>query len=249
MTSRDKFQGDEYQFPQDGFADDMLIEASSPEEAVQGEQGFLVEEQSSSPSALANIWQSHKKVIIVAGVVVVVATVFGMMRMTHKPAEALPTPVTQAVETAPVAQPIMDPQVADQLTDLRQDSINNTVVIRQLQSQIAQLDNSLSQSRNTQQQLTQSLALLVGQVQELTGKVQELSKPKAVKAATPAAKPVPVITYQLRAVVPGRAWIVASDGQSQSISVGDAVPQYGNVQSIDADAGVVITSSGKTIKF
>ena len=137
------------------------------------------------------------------------------------------------------------------MTSLKQDAMNNGATVRQLQGQVQQLTNALNQSRAQQQQLNQSMMVLVSQVQQLTAQVKVLAQPKPVKVgkAVPKAPPVPVITYQLRAVVPGRAWIVASDGQSQSVAVGDHVEQYGTVQSIDADAGVVITTSGKTIKF
>ena len=218
------------------------------------EKPIIAEDESPAPSSgLAKIWEQHKRMIIIIGAVVVIGLTFGIMRTlkSHsEPAPAIDQPAAPAVVQAPIAQPVTDPQITDQLTELKQESINNSVATRQLQSQVLQLTNSLNQTRTNQQQLNQSLMVLVGQVQQLTSELKTLSHPKPVKVEAPAPKPVEkVITYQIRAVVPGRAWIVNSDGESQSVAIGDVVPQYGNVQSIDADTGVVITTSGKTIKF
>jgi intracellular multiplication protein IcmG len=249
MTSQNKFQVEEYQFPTDEYLGEEQVEHSAEPEETQ-EPAVASEEPSANVSGgLAKIWANHKRIIIIVGVLAGVALVFGIMRNTHKSAEALVTP-PPASAPAPVVQAVTDPQVIDQLTSLRQDAVNSNGVVRQLQGQVQDLTNTLNQSRASQQQLNQSLMVLMGQVQQLTAEVKVLSQPKPVKAAPPPKeKPVPVITFQIRAVVPGRAWIVGSDGQSQSVAVGDTVPQYGNVVSIDADAGVVITSSGKTIKF
>jgi intracellular multiplication protein IcmG len=251
MTTKNKFQDEEYQFPQDEYVDEIHAEPeAAPEEAE--EQPLMAEASSAVRGGLANIWSSHKRIITIVGVLVVVSLTFTVMRSLHKSGE-LPAAPTQTapVAAAPTVQTMVDPQVIDQLTSLKQDAATNSAVVRQLQGQVQDLNNSLNQTRASQQQLNQSLMILVGQVQQLTTEVKVLAQPKPVKVAVaaPKAKPVPVITFQIRAVVPGRAWIVGSDGQSQSVAVGDHVPQYGSVQSIDADAGVVLTTSGKTIKF
>jgi len=248
MTDKNK-HNEEYQFPNDEFMDSFHAE-SEPERPEVAEKPLLLEEQPAAPGGLSAVWEKHKRIMIVIGVLVVVTVVFAVMRTVKKPAPAPVTP-TPVVQPAPAPTPIIDPQVMDQLTGLKQDADNNATVIRQLQGQVQELTTVLNQTRTEQQQLNQSVIALSTQVQELTAEVKVLTHPKPVKIVKPAPAPVPlpVITYQLRAVVPGRAWVVGSDGQSHSVAVGDQIPQYGNVQSIDADAGVVITTSGKTIKF
>lgn len=250
MTNKKKFHDDEYQFPQDGFADDLHAEeqSSSSEEEVQEQP--LIAEEAVEPSGFAAVWANHKRVIVIIGVVAAVAITFAILRVVQKPAVAPVAPTPAPMVAAPVVQTVVDPQMVDQLASLKQDAMNNGTVVRQLQGQVQQLTNTLNQTRAAQQQLNQSLMVLVGQVQQLTAEVKVLAHPKPVAhKPVPKAAPAPVITFQLRAVVPGRAWIVGSDGQSHSVTVGDHIPQYGNVQSIDADAGIVITTSGKTIKF
>ena len=253
MTTKNKFHDEEYQFPQDEYVDDMHAEPSAAPEEAQEEQPLMAEASDAVRGGLSNIWSSHKRIIIIVGVLVAVSLTFTVMRSLHKSAELSAAPAqTAPAAAAPAAvQTVVDPQVIDQLTSLKQDAVTNSSVIRQLQGQVQDFNNSLNQTRASQQQLNQSLMILVGQVQQLTTEVKVLAQPKPVKVAVaaPKAKPAPVITFQIRAVVPGRAWIVGSDGQSQSVAVGDHVPQYGSVQSIDADAGVVLTTSGKTIKF
>lgn len=243
MADKNKFDDQEYQFPKEEYLDADLHAETPPnreEPAVKPE-----EEQAARSGALAMAWENHKRIIIIAGVLVVVTTVFGVMRMMHH--QPAPAPVAPP---APVVQNVVDPEIVSQLTDLKQNAINNNAAVRQLQTQVQQLTNALDQSRAAQQQLNQGLLILAGQMQQLTEQVKVLSKPKPV-AAKPVVKAAPevVITYQLRAIVPGRAWVVGSDGQSHSVTVGDTLPQYGSVQSINADEGIVITSSGKTIKF
>ena len=48
----------------------------------------------------------------------------------------------------------------------------------------------------------------------------------------------------LRAVVPGRAWLVNGKGQTQTISVGTELPYYGKVLKIDSKANTVTMSTG-----
>lgn len=251
MTTKNKFQDEEYQFPHDEYVTGLHDEESSPPEEEAQEQTLIPEAPLGRgvSGGLTSVWSTHKRIITIVGVLVVVSVVFAVMRATHKPAEL---PVTPAVPiaAAPAVQPV-DPQVIDQLTSLKQDAVTSSAVVRQLQGQVQDLANALNQTRANQQQLNQSLMVLVAQVQQLSTDVKSLAQPKPVKIVpvAPKAPPVAVITYQIRAVVPGRAWIVSSEGESQSVAVGDAIPQYGVVQSIDADAGVVITTSGKTIKF
>ncbi len=249
MADKITFHDEEYQFPQDDYIEDLQVEQPASETEAQEKPGLDIE--APAPAGLASMWASNKRMIIGIGVLVVVAIVFSVMRVMHKPADTISTAPAAGPVATVVQQPIIDPQVIAQLTSLKSDSMNNGAVIRQLQAQVQQLTNALNQARAQQQQSNQSLMILVSQVQQLTAQVKALTQPKLVKVgkAAPKVDLAPVITFQLRAVVPGRAWIVGSDGQSQSVAVGDHVDQYGTVQSIDADAGVVITTSGKTIKF
>ncbi len=244
MSDKQNMHDEEYQFPHDENYDD-LQPIKLEEEAI----ALPLEEEESRSTGIRAIWTEHKRIILIVSAVIIVAVVFTIFRTMQHKQETVPAIISEPTPAVSV-QPVVDPQLNDQVNGLKQDSINNTVAIRQLQRQVQQLDANLSQSRASQQQLNQSLMTLVNQVQQLTAEVKAAHAPKPVKAAPVKVQPTaPPITFQLRAIVPGRAWVVGSDGQSISAAVGDTIPQYGTVQNINADEGVVLTTSGKTIRF
>ena len=95
-------------------------------------------------------------------------------------------------------------------------------------------------------ELTQQMKQLSVQMNKLEKEQAALAKPKE-ESAVPSAKPV---TYHIKAVESGRAWILGSNGVSKSVIVGDTINiRYGTVLGIDADQGLVYTSSKMTISF
>lgn len=55
--------------------------------------------------------------------------------------------------------------------------------------------------------------------------------------------------YYVQAAIPERAWLKSAKGSTITVSVGSKLPGYGAVVHIDPLAGVVITSSGRKIKY
>jgi intracellular multiplication protein IcmG len=55
--------------------------------------------------------------------------------------------------------------------------------------------------------------------------------------------------YNIQAVIPGRAWLIATNGATLTVSQGTAIPGYGIVKLIDPVQGKVTTSSGQIIRF
>ena len=81
----------------------------------------------------------------------------------------------------------------------------------------------------------------------LRHQAQKRAPPKAMaKARGPVAKPM---NYYVQAVIPGRAWLIATNGSTLTVRQGSSVRGYGVVQSIDAVQGRVNTSSGRVIRF
>lgn len=52
------------------------------------------------------------------------------------------------------------------------------------------------------------------------------------------------LLYTVHAIIPGRAWLKAPDGQILTVTEGDKLGDYGKVLVIDAGSGMVLTSSG-----
>jgi len=66
---------------------------------------------------------------------------------------------------------------------------------------------------------------------------------KKVVAATPPAQ------YFLQAIIPGRAWLISTNGDTVTVREGTRISSYGVVRFIDAKRGRVLTSSGQVIRF
>jgi len=134
-----------------------------------------------------------------------------------------------------------------------------------LQGQINQIGQGLSTQQDSMAQVQTSLTTLQAQIVANTDALQamatqvaslqyELKKEEAsrakplVKKNTDTAVPTQV-KYFVKAAVPGRAWLVSEKGSFTTVRIGDVLPGYGMVISINATDGAVATSSGVTLGF
>lgn len=58
-----------------------------------------------------------------------------------------------------------------------------------------------------------------------------------------------LLKYYIQAVIPGRAWLVATNGNTLTVREGSTIPGYGIVKLIDPSQGRILTSSGQMIRF
>ena len=127
------------------------------------------------------------------------------------------------------------------LKTIKQTTAANQSSIATMQIQLQSLQDDLKQLQQAQQGLAETMV----NVSEGISQINNTLKPKkAVKVA-----PIVPIVFNLRAIVPGRAWLVDSNGQTRTVQVGDTLSQYGKVQQILPEQGQVTTSSGKVIEF
>lgn len=120
--------------------------------------------------------------------------------------------------------------------------------VTQLSNQVAQLNRALSDAQADQTAMKSAVLLLSKKVDAVSGTVAAMHK----KAAAPhkkAAPSAPKITYYVRALMPGRAWLMGSDGISTSVAVGSQLPGYGRVTMIHVQTGEVTTSAGKVFGY
>lgn len=111
-----------------------------------------------------------------------------------------------------------------------------------LTSQINDLQNSLSNLNHQFSELSGSMQDLANKQDQLISKLTPKKKEKHHVAP-----PKPI--YYVRAMIPGRAWLVAQDGSTISVSLGDNLPGYGVVQIIDSNQGIITTNSGAIIGY
>lgn len=236
MTNEDehKSAGDEeYQYPNEEY----VAETTPPEEQEQPDKraNFII-----------RLIQNNKRVTIVVVVVIVALIAFKLMNHHSKPkviAIAKTKPVVQQPVQQTFTQRRSSPEVMNLLSSLRQNAKESQTEISQLQNQISDLRVQFTQTHQTQAQLNQSMVVLAEKLKQLTAKIHQKPSKKVKKALSPS------LVFHLKAVVPGRAWIVSNNGLSESVSVGDAIAQYGIVKVIDANRGMVLTSSGKVIGY
>ena len=242
-----KSKGDEeYQYPSEEYVMDAAPQQQEEEVAVETKPPL------SRVGSIACILRNNRRVVavvVVAVVALIAFKLFGMHDQSKKAVKPKQATIHQPVMQAPPVQRLSMPATG-QLNGLKQDTQTNETAINRLENQVQGLQSQLSQAEAQRTQLNQSMVVLLGQVKNLSSKVSAATAPKIVKKSEkPSAPPPPPVVYHLKAIVPGRAWIVSNDGLSESVSVGDTVDQYGKVQAVDANRGMVMTSSGKVIDY
>ncbi len=135
-------------------------------------------------------------------------------------------------------------QLSSEVESIDHKVANNADSINQIQNQLAAVQGALNDAANNSQNVQDSISELAQAVKKLVVDARAAKKAKA--KPMPKIKPV---TYYIRAVVPGRAWIYGTNKRSASIAVGDTVKQYGKVLAINSQEGMIVTSSGKVITF
>lgn len=246
---RDKQQDDEYQYPEEEYntttqsskgKEDVNVEAETPRAPTPSSGG------------IKGIITNNPRVSFVVGFAIIILIAFKIMghHTTTAPIQA----TASSVEQTPSAQQQMDAELFGRFNTLKQTEETNRSSLSDLRDQVTQLRSALDQLNSSQSQLSQALGGVAIELKNLSNQIkaqQEMMMAKPTPAGAPPRKMMahPATVYHIQAIVEGRAWIVSSNGLSMSVTVGDNVPDYGKVQSIDANTGRVMTSSGKVIEL
>lgn len=237
---------DEYQFPQEEY----IASGDTDESRQSAEKETPVDVPKSGAdkitAALSNLspmLQRNKRVIVIIVVLFFGYLIlhFGLAKKKSVQVQP-PQPVPQQTVPTPVQQSDSGAMLGS-LDSLKAHSSQTTSDIKNLQSQIADLQNTVSQSQTQNDQLRNAIGALADQIKEVSVQLDK------VMAGGRPIKRSPQITYHLRAVIPDRAWITSSAGQTRSVTVGDDVRTYGKVTAIYSQQGIVDTSSGKKIEY
>ena len=111
------------------------------------------------------------------------------------------------------------------------------------QVNIAQVSNDISATKQDMADISQKIDILTNSVQQILAEVAKLKAPpkKATKK--------PKVAYNVRAIVPGRAWLQSGDGKNITLRVGDKLNGYGEVLAISPRQGMVLMSDGSVIQY
>jgi len=185
-----------------------------------------------------------------------------------KPEVRKPAVTTTVVtQTTPAA---VTPVVEEKVQALFKTSAPDETEVSNLRAQVQEMQQSLAGLQNSLLTLAGSVETLSNQVDELkaapppeccTVKPQEAVVEKKTKAKRRyggkvttgtgvAVKAVENVKYFVRALIPGRAWLMSTNGKHYtSVKRGDWLPGYGTVTDINVTIGTVTTDSGIRITF
>jgi hypothetical protein len=119
----------------------------------------------------------------------------------------------------------------------------------QSSAHIQELKASLDQMNHSVSALESSLFSLTNLVIRLSDKINLLERSRILKMNDFGASRSFSPLYHVHSLVAGRAWIKSSRGNLNTVKVGDTLPGYGEIQSINVRTGRIATSSGRVISY
>lgn len=126
--------------------------------------------------------------------------------------------------------------------------------VNAMNQRLDRIETLLRQGQSNDNAASRSVSLLSNQmtdvsesVDRLEQQMQSLTKPPEQKARDATQMSVQERnnpTWRVHAIIPGRAWLKNTNGETVTIIEGDKLELYGTVIAIDAGQGTVVTSSG-----
>jgi hypothetical protein len=129
------------------------------------------------------------------------------------------------------------------------ESIFNKPSNGEASTQVKELQTHLDQISQSLTSLESSLMSLTNSVIRLADKVNALEKTREKSKQVMVIKPAILPVYYLQSLVHGRAWVESPLGDLITVKVGDILPGYGKIQSIDIRTGILATTSGRVISY
>jgi intracellular multiplication protein IcmG len=232
--SEQKNKGDEeYHYPNEEY----VVEPDKKEETSPE-----IEAPEKPESPVVRFLVKNKRVVLVVMLVIIALIAFQIInhKKSTKPKPA-PSKVVQQ-QSKPNAVSLQNFELQQSLASIRESNADKNSQISALQSEIQTMQAQMAESNKTNGELKQAMVLLLQQLNNLNEQLHQNSK-----ALKPSGPPKPKLIYYIRAMIDGRAWLIGSNGLTESVTVGDPVPGYGIVKSIDPVENAITTSSGKII--
>jgi len=167
--------------------------------------------------------------------------------MPPKPQPVAPVPVSLLVPPKPA---LVDPDLQNRLSALEQGQQNMRSDVTSLSNQLSGISANVTALTTQLEQLNQTISALSSKVEEQSHDIARLTVVRTHKPARPVVrKIIHTKKYNIQAVIPGRAWLIATNGTTLTVREGTVIPGYGTVRLIDPNQGRVLTSSGQVIRF
>ncbi len=254
---------DEYQFDE---LDPMTPNTGDDNEAPIAGPGLSEEMQGAS--AGSNNLKRNVLIVVAAVILIVVVYKFiegGFSTKSTPLPPAVPTAVTPApAEPQPIPQTIPEaripsPEAVTPAAEIKINQSLSTIEVRQqslgadlssVNNQLGGISNSLNLMMTKMTELNGVIASLNAKIDEQATIIERLNMPKEHKKThyirhRTEGRP----KFYLQAVIPGRAWLIATNGATLTVREGTVIAGYGIVKLIDPNQGRVTTSSGQVIRF
>lgn len=251
----------EYQFADDVEVDDVVVA-----NAVADDKPGLFEK--------LNQINFKKIVIYLFAAILLIAFIGASLKtlLSNKPEEAAPAQMSSSIvpsdntasleieqETKSKGQIAVDVELAKQLKQLSEQNATLANRVQVLESQLGQTATQLAtyqqqaaKSQSDAAGLTKTIAQLEDQMTQINNALQMLvtaSKSPTVPVTSTGSTLPPARSYIVQAIIPGRAWLKANNGQIITVSLGDLIPGFGRVTLIDPQNGFVQTDAGLTVNY
>jgi len=158
-----------------------------------------------------------------------------------------PTPVV--VQPQPVST--TDNDLKQKVNAIEQAQQSVRAEVNTVGQQVGTVNNNVNNLNTQIANLNQTIANLTTQLAKQSEEITILmarSQPKKIKIVRPKMLVRPLV-YYIQAVIPGRAWLIGSNGSTITVREGTKVAGYGTVKLIDSLQGRILTSSGHIIRF
>jgi intracellular multiplication protein IcmG len=164
-----------------------------------------------------------------------------------QPAIVQPKPISPPInQVAPV-----DPQINQKLSVLETAQQSMRADVSTVNNQLGGLNQSINALNTKITELSGIIVSLNAKVDEQAREIEQLTIRRVeAKRPRPIVRKAPHYPkYYLQAVIPGRAWLIATNGATLTVREGTIIAGYGVVKLIDPNQGRVLTSSGQVIRF
>lgn len=248
MADKD-LDNDEYKFSEADFQDsDPLLDKSSGED-MSSKYGI--------PVANTNV---RRNAFIAVGLLIFLILMYSLFSSRKTKPTPLPAvPVAQV--TAPAVQPEptsipapapvpvqeVDSDLKQKVATIETNQQNVTTQVSSMSQQLSTMSTSVSSLNDEINKLNQVINALSSQMAKQSQEIRIMMlRSKRSAQVLPERQR---IRYYIKAIIPGRAWLIGSNGSTLSIREGIQLNGYGVVKLIDSLQGRVLTSSGKVIRF
>jgi intracellular multiplication protein IcmG len=270
MADKDQYN-DEYQF-----AD---LDAMTPDAGDEGEgEGNVIGDESNthegaqSVAASSGVNNIKRNAVIVVVLVIIIMIIYKFMGsvfsekkvsvQTSTPTAPITAPVQQKaltqpsppVSTTPVpitTAPNADTQINQKLSALEVGQQSMRTDVSSVNSQISGINTNLNALVAKITELDSVITNLNTKLDDQTRIIEQLTIRREVKKVhyAPRRRGTPSLKYYIQAVIPGRAWLIATNGSTLTVREGTTIAGYGMVKLIDPNQGRITTSSGQVIRF